>query len=99
MNAQEPAGAPEFAPHVSQALEGSGVALVALLEPWVALVQERDEALARLLPQFVALQTSLAEVLKWMDRAGVRPNWATDVRTLEDARALLASLTPEASQT
>lgn len=92
---QEPAGAPELPPHVSQALQGSGEALVALLEPWVAMVRDRDEALAVMVPKFLALQTSLAEVLAWMERAGVRPNWATDVRTLEQARALLASLEPE----
>lgn len=89
MTTQEPTGAPELAPHVSQALEDSGAALVPLLEPWVVMVVERDEALAAMTHHLVNIQHHLGAVL-----AIVHPNWAQDVRTVEQAREALAALTP-----
>lgn len=92
---QEPAGGPEVPRGVQPHLEAAGEALAAALAPMVAMIAEWDEVLGRLVPQLLALQTSLGNVLAWMERAGIRPNWATDVRTLEEARALLASLSPK----
>lgn len=74
------------------AVVGDGIGLA--LRPLVDVLQARQEAIDVMAPRLVALQQSLADVLAWMDRAGVRPNWATDVRTLETARALLADLEP-----
>ena len=92
---QEPAGGPEVPPGVQPHLESAGEALAAALAPLVAMIAERDSVLSRIVPQLVALQTALGNVLAWMDRAGIRPNWAQDTRTLEEARALLAALSPK----
>lgn len=92
---QEPAGAPEFAPHVAQALEGSGAALVGLLAPWVAMVQARDETLGLAIPTLLELQASHAALLEYIERRGIRPSFAHDVRTLEQAHALAERLNAE----
>lgn len=64
------------------------------LAPLVRLVQQRDSALAALVPAHAALQESHAALLELIDRMAVRPNWAQDVRTLEQARALQALYAP-----
>lgn len=81
-------------PDVEAILEPVGEGLGLAIRPLVDLIAARQEAIDLLVPRLVALQQSLTDVLAWLDRAGVRPNWATDVRTLEAARDLLASLEP-----
>lgn len=89
-------GAP---PTLQAAVDAIGTGVAVLLGPLVAMVQDRDEALEALLASHQALRLSHAALLDLTDRLAVRPNWAADVRTLEQARALQDSLRPDAGGT
>lgn len=85
---------PPALPNLTDALDAVGADMGRAIQPLVDMVRQRDDVLAVLAPRLVALQESHTALLEFIDRMAVRPNWATDVRTLEQARALQESLTP-----
>lgn len=84
----EPEAAP-VPPDVAAVLGQMGERFGFTIQPLVDLIRARDEVIALAVPRVVALQESLGEVLQLMESRGIQANWATEVRTLENARALL----------
>lgn len=75
------------------AWEAVGVAVAQDLLPLVRGLQSMRDALRAALEERQAALESLAEVIAFTERAGVRPNWLADREMMDRARALTRALT------
>lgn len=83
-----------WSPDVEDALEAVGAAMSAAVVPFAQALEDTREAAALTLREMQTLYEHLGELLAYIDRAGLRPNWAKDAEMMERVRANYARLSP-----
>lgn len=93
--AQTPQEGPQWSPDVSQALEAIAEALGAAVTPLASAFEDQRDLTMKAVTEFQTFYDLTGELLAFLDRAGVRPNWAHDGEMLERARDAYRRLSPD----